>query len=386
VIGTVAYMSPEQIQGRPRPASDQYSLAVVVYEWLSGDRPFHGSFTEMCTQHMFAPPPALLQRIPDIAPGIEQVLMTALAKDPKQRFVGVRAFASALEQASRPSVPIDLGSGPISVPTMPKQETGPTRVPPTMPRQETGPTYVSQGAKQETGPTRVPQPAQFVSQDVPSTQGTGFHPDPSSGGAIALSGVEYGEEAEQNGEVDVWRIDRRQGITMLTGIVLCACLGFISGLLFPANSSTYSFIPAFVAAVAYGVLFGPLVGLVSGGVGISIYEVAHYFGKSNVWNHCVGFTLVGLIAGLAFIRTQGRYNSWRDFAAAEIFGVVGILVSLGFIFYSNVFVLNLPKYDLAFASSEFIIYGISFSVASLILLPLVLAVYNRVIGMLRSNS
>ena len=56
VVGTVAYMSPEQIQGRPRPASDQYSLGIVVYEWLSRDRPFHGSFTELCTQHMFASP------------------------------------------------------------------------------------------------------------------------------------------------------------------------------------------------------------------------------------------------------------------------------------------------------------------------------------------
>ena len=46
VVGTVAYMSPEQIQGKPRPASDQYSLGIVVYEWLTGDRPFHGSFIE----------------------------------------------------------------------------------------------------------------------------------------------------------------------------------------------------------------------------------------------------------------------------------------------------------------------------------------------------
>ncbi len=46
VVGTVAYMSPEQIQGRPRPAGDQYSLGIVVYEWLTGDRPFHGSFIE----------------------------------------------------------------------------------------------------------------------------------------------------------------------------------------------------------------------------------------------------------------------------------------------------------------------------------------------------
>src|SRR5438270_9365796 len=43
--GTVAYMAPEQLQRKPRPASDQYALGIVVYEWLSGDRPFHGSFT-----------------------------------------------------------------------------------------------------------------------------------------------------------------------------------------------------------------------------------------------------------------------------------------------------------------------------------------------------
>jgi len=399
VIGTVAYMSPEQIQGRPRPASDQYALAIVVYEWLSGDRPFHGSFTEMCTQHMFAPPPALRLIIPDIAPGVEQVMMIALAKDPKQRFGGVRDFAHALDLASRPLVPrqetgptrippsarqetgpthvppvLKQQTGPTRIPPIPQQETGSTRIPP-VPARETGPTRVPPAVRQETGPTRVP-PAQDTGANM-------LYPDTSPGGAIALSGMEYGEQAEQNKEVDVWRIDRRRMIAMLTGMALCACLGFIDGWVLPAN---YSFIPSFVAAVIYGVLFGPLVGLVSGGVGISIYEVADNFAKPNIWNHCVGFTLVGLIAGQAFISTRGRYHSWREFVAAEIFGVVGILVSLGFIFYSNVFILNSPTYDLGAASSDFISHGISFSVACLILLPLVLVAYNRVIGMLRNNS
>ena len=86
IVGTVAYMAPEQIQGKPRPASAQYSLGIVVYEWLSGDRPFHGSFAELCTQHMYAPPPPLHEKVPSIPPDVERIVLTALAKDRKQRF------------------------------------------------------------------------------------------------------------------------------------------------------------------------------------------------------------------------------------------------------------------------------------------------------------
>ena len=108
VIGTIAYMSPEQIQGKPRPASDQYSLGIVVYEWLCRDRPFHGSFTELCTQHMFASPPPLREKIPTISPAVEQVVLTALEKDPHRRFASMQAFAAALEEASRPRLPLLL--------------------------------------------------------------------------------------------------------------------------------------------------------------------------------------------------------------------------------------------------------------------------------------
>ncbi|HEV7236363.1 MAG TPA: serine/threonine-protein kinase, partial [Ktedonobacteraceae bacterium] len=66
VVGTAAYMSPEQLNGRPQPASDQYALGIVVYEWLAGDLPFRGTFTEVASQHILAPPPPLRQKIPNI--------------------------------------------------------------------------------------------------------------------------------------------------------------------------------------------------------------------------------------------------------------------------------------------------------------------------------
>lgn len=105
IAGTVAYMAPEQLQSHPRPASDQYSLAIVVYEWLSGDRPFSGSFMELVAKHNFVPPPPLSEQVPNIPPEVERVVMTALAKDPQQRFATITAFATALAQASQPLAP-----------------------------------------------------------------------------------------------------------------------------------------------------------------------------------------------------------------------------------------------------------------------------------------
>ncbi len=101
--GTISYMAPEQIEGHPRAASDQYALGVVVYEWLCGTRPFEGSVSEVMVQHLSMPPPPLRERISTISPEVEQVVLRALAKDSKERFASVATFAVALEQASLPS-------------------------------------------------------------------------------------------------------------------------------------------------------------------------------------------------------------------------------------------------------------------------------------------
>ena len=98
VAGTVTYMAPEQLRGRPVRASDQYALAAVIYEWLSGEGLFSGSFVEIATHHTLTPPPPLSERVPTIAAGVERAVLKALAKEPAQRFTSIEEFADAFAE------------------------------------------------------------------------------------------------------------------------------------------------------------------------------------------------------------------------------------------------------------------------------------------------
>lgn len=103
--GTVAYMSPEQLRAQPVPASDQYSLGIVTYEWLSGERPFNGTLPEIAIKHTLAPPPSLRERVTALSPAVERVIVKALAKNPHQRYERIQDFAQALEEATGEDLP-----------------------------------------------------------------------------------------------------------------------------------------------------------------------------------------------------------------------------------------------------------------------------------------
>ncbi len=96
---TLVYMAPEHILGKSQPASDQYALAVVAYEWLAGEQLFQGTLAELSEQHLYAPPPPLQEKNPAVTSELEDVLIRALAKDPAQRYASVLGFAAALVQS-----------------------------------------------------------------------------------------------------------------------------------------------------------------------------------------------------------------------------------------------------------------------------------------------
>lgn len=126
IIGTSSYIAPERLSGHTRRASDQYSLGIVVYEWLSGSLPFDGTDRDICYQHLVTKPPPLYPACPGVTEEIEKVIMHALEKKPDDRFPTIQAFAQALEAAVLSAPQQQHKVQPISsiatLPTLPRRQ------------------------------------------------------------------------------------------------------------------------------------------------------------------------------------------------------------------------------------------------------------------------
>jgi serine/threonine-protein kinase len=101
VLGTAAYLSPEQARGeRATDASDRYALAVVAWELLAGERPFTGDTPAAeATAHVHGEIPALSTSRPDLPRELDDVFHRALAKDPAARYPTAADFVASLEDA-----------------------------------------------------------------------------------------------------------------------------------------------------------------------------------------------------------------------------------------------------------------------------------------------
>jgi serine/threonine protein kinase len=88
VWGSPQYFAPEQASGdAPAPASDVYSLGIIMYEMLTGSLPFQATTaTSLAHLHVEQEAPMLSEKIPDISPKLEQILMKILSKEPSQRY------------------------------------------------------------------------------------------------------------------------------------------------------------------------------------------------------------------------------------------------------------------------------------------------------------
>ncbi|MGB0035835.1 MAG: protein kinase [Candidatus Acidiferrales bacterium] len=171
-MGTVAYMSPEQIQNRPVDIrSDIYELGVTLYEMLSGRVPFESdSDFQIMQDHVRTPPPLPSKFFPYISKGVENVVLKSLEKDPDSRFQSVEQFGAALEHpesvvfapAPTPGEAVTVGlRGTVLQPTAPVSPAVPLASPvaqPTQPATQPGtPAAAQRRAIQPAAPARSQQ-------------------------------------------------------------------------------------------------------------------------------------------------------------------------------------------------------------------------------------
>jgi eukaryotic-like serine/threonine-protein kinase len=100
-LGSLNYMSPEQVRGEPvDQRSDLYSMGVSLYEMVTGQLPFrgHSNYSVMSAHLQEVPQPPIVLR-PDLPKGLSDIILMAMAKDPRERFQSAEAFGNALRSA-----------------------------------------------------------------------------------------------------------------------------------------------------------------------------------------------------------------------------------------------------------------------------------------------
>ncbi len=147
-VGSLAYMSPEQIKGEdPDGRSDLYSLGITLYEMVTGRRPFlDDSGFKMMSAHLQEAPKAPIDVIPGIPAALSDIILMAIEKDPAARFQSAEAFRAALSSvfpagatATRTMVPL-----PVPVTAAPTPVVAPPPLPHTEPPQAAAAPWVIQ--------------------------------------------------------------------------------------------------------------------------------------------------------------------------------------------------------------------------------------------------
>ena len=123
LVGTVAYMSPEQAAGHPlTPASDLYSVGVMLYEALTGRPPFGGGLLEMLLNKQRPDPPAPRQLVHDVPEDLDAVCVDLLHRDPAKRPPGSDVFFRLVGMTTGPEASASPQSSlPLAVPLIGRQ-------------------------------------------------------------------------------------------------------------------------------------------------------------------------------------------------------------------------------------------------------------------------
>ncbi len=137
VIGTPHYMAPEQVRGsHVDPRADLYAIGVILFRMFTGRLPFSGGIIEILRGHLETPPPRPRDLNPKLPAEFENVILTALEKDPAHRFASAEAFLLALDPIEPAAVRTSTESGRVV--RVPRTQKGPLTVAGSAPTQAQG--------------------------------------------------------------------------------------------------------------------------------------------------------------------------------------------------------------------------------------------------------
>ena len=165
VGGTPAYAAPETASGPPDPAADRYSLGCVVFELLTGERPFgSGNAAVLARRHVESPRPRVSDVVPELV-SFDEVVARAMARDPADRYPSGAEFGRALDRAQRAS------DEPTTLVMLPRR-----REPAPPGRDDGWASFADTPVERD--PTPTPTPARHARTPEPAPPSTRLRPRP----------------------------------------------------------------------------------------------------------------------------------------------------------------------------------------------------------------
>jgi eukaryotic-like serine/threonine-protein kinase len=168
-LGSLGYMSPEQVKGEGTDArSDLYSVGVSLYEMVTGQRPFRAdSDYSLMSAHVRETPKPPLELQPGLSPALNEIILMAIAKDPAQRFQSAEAFGNALSTVSMAAAAEKAAALDAAEASTAEYTVSAPSVPATIPKQVVMPLRAPTAAK----PAAVSVPTSVLAQSPPSPGG-----------------------------------------------------------------------------------------------------------------------------------------------------------------------------------------------------------------------
>lgn len=262
MIGTAHYMAPEQIRSsrHATPASDLWSLGVIMFRLLTGRHPFAGAtHTDIAMAVLLDPVPSLLGELPDVPPGFAAIVARLLTKDPASRLSSARELGEALAPYATEEISLEALSGPVTkvAPTSSATTQTPASKTPRMPQAAQPPNSLPLAPTVPATPSPEPSlsPVRYASRNTPPTIVSASAP---AHAVVAESTTISGSPASSDREVPVPRAGRSRILAAATvGIAVLGGMAFVGGRSFLATRQTAQEDGLVDAGVAYTVDAAP---------------------------------------------------------------------------------------------------------------------------------